>query len=175
MKLFFVFIFLAFFCFSSKAQSFIDMRDSLVYNIVEIQTLYWMRSNLRYKIDPSQTVSDKTNIYSCGEFYLVKESFKVCPKDWRLPYEFEVKRLLSLNRNGTINLNDTLQIGLCGRSDNGNHDKQGEQSTFWLDTELIDGSVSHWHVFNQEHDIHFHNVVNAARRFPIRCVKEVRK
>lgn len=174
MKLIFVFVITLVCNFISHAQTFTDERDSSVYHIVEIQTLYWLRSNLRYKTELSQSIADSSNIYSCGEFYLVKESAKICPKDWRLPYEFEVKRLLSLNRKGTINLNDTLQIGLCGRSDNGNHDKQGEQSTFWINSEVIKGSVSHWHVFNQEHDIHFHNVVNAERRFPVRCVKEVR-
>jgi hypothetical protein len=153
---------------------FIDDRDGNSYATVKIDELLWFSENLRYQTPNSMSVMDSSSRDAsvCGEFYLVNEAFEVCPGGWRLPTEKEVKALLKDWRKGKVDLPDTLQIHLCGRIDNENLTRIGEQNTFWIDSELKEGSITHWHVFGSDMKLHNHNVVAARRRFPVRCVCE---
>lgn len=67
---------------------------------------------------------------------------------------------------------EELRIGLCGRIDNGAYSKKGLQNTFWIDAKLKQGDITHWHIYSQEMKLHSHNVNNAHRQFPVRCVCE---
>jgi hypothetical protein len=62
---------------------------------------------------------------------------------------------------------------MCGRIDNKKVNKIGEQNTYWIDSEVENGDVEHWHIFLDKQEIHSHNVVNAKRQFPVRCVCEI--
>lgn len=149
-----------------------DQRDNEVYQLVELNDLVWFRENLRYQFDSkSDTVIDSTD---CGVFYSVQSAKSACPEGWRLPTEKEVKKLIRLDDKGKISLVDTLQITLCGRIDNNNYAKIGLQNTFWLEEELKAGYITHWHTFKEAHKTHNHNVVVAQRKFPIRCVCEIK-
>jgi hypothetical protein len=70
-------------------------------------------------------------------------------------------------------LADVLDIELCGRIDYEKHSKPGLQNTFWLNEDLKDGHIAHWHTFQDEQKTHSHDVVNARRKFPVRCVCEL--
>ena len=179
-----VFLFLIFFSITASGQTdrsypqeFIDDRDQNSYQLITLHDLQWFAENLRFQTPNSMTVMDSSSMDSaiCGEFYLVDEAFKVCPEGWRLPTEKEVKSLIKAWRKGRVDLLDTLHIKLCGRIDNENLTRIGEQNTFWIDAELKDGSITHWHVFGSNLKLHNHNVVVARRRFPVRCVCEVPK
>lgn len=148
---------------------FEDDRDKESYYYVLVEDLYWMTENLRFSTQNAYHIEEDER---CAYFYGVEEAFSVCPTAWRLPNEKEVKRLLKLEKKGIVDVSDTLNILKCGRVDNHHHAKLGEQNTFWMDAELIDGSITHWHLFHDGHKVHHHNVVQAERMFPIRCVKE---
>lgn len=160
-----------------NAGQFEDSRDKNVYPYVPIGELYWFQENLRYKTSSSMTLpaDDPSETDLCGQFYSVEDAFRVCPEGWRLPTEKETKNLVKADKKGKINLIDTLQIELCGRIDYGKISKIGEQNTFWIFSELTDGYITHWHTFGQNQELHNHNVVEARRQFPVRCVCEVGK
>ena len=125
-----------------------DSRDGNQYEIVELNGIQWFTENIRFQTENSTSIADGTTV--CGEFYLVDDAFNVCPDGWRLPTEPEVKSLIKLNKRKKINLTDTLKIELCGRIDVGKHSRQGEQNTFWIDSELKDGYIMHWHTFGDD-------------------------
>jgi hypothetical protein len=165
-----------FLCLTLYAQplEFHDARDGNIYPYVAIGPLDWFTENLRFTTALSLQVEDSSaeNRQSCGEFYLVEEAATACPTGWRLPTEAEVKTLIKLQKKRKINLLDSLRIQLCGRIDGGQGGEMGEQNTFWIDATLSEGSITHWHTFGEEHHLHYHNVVQAKRQFPIRCVRE---
>jgi hypothetical protein len=181
---FLYFLTLISFCTTASAQlekksspAYYDNRDQNSYELIILYDLQLFAENQRYQTPNSMTVIDSSSSDTaiCGEFYLVDEAFNVCPEGWRLPTEKEVKSLIKAWRKGRVDLLDTLQIKLCGRIDNENLSRIGEQNTFWIDSELKDGSITHWHVFGSDIKMHNHNVVVARRRFPVRCVCEVQK
>ncbi len=154
-----------------KTKSFTDQRDGNTYSIVQLHELQWLGENLRYR-----SPSAKDTLVSpqgCGVFYLVEDAKKACPKGWRLPTEKEVSALIKADKKGKIHLSDTLNILLCGRIDYDKQAKQGEQNTFWLNETMENGHVTHWHTFGKENELHSHDVVNAKRKFPLRCVCEI--
>lgn len=153
---------------------YVDERDGNSYNYIYIDGLYWFTENLRYKTQYSIAVKDTSGnvLEHCGLFYRVDESFEACPLGWRLPTEKEVKRLIKLDKRKKIQLTESLQIELCGRIDHGKLSKLGLQNTFWIDATLKDGYITHWHTFEEKQELHHHNVMNAQRQFPIRCVCE---
>ena len=164
-----LFLFLRLFGFSYgqiEDKILVDSRDKQEYNVVEINGLIWMQENLRYKSENS------VSIINCGEFYAVNEAINVCPSGWRLPKRKEVKSLEKFIKKNRISLLDTLHIELCGRIDDNKHSRINEQTTFWLEEELHEGEIMHWHIFGSEIELHSHNVVQAKRQFPIRCVSE---
>jgi len=150
---------------------FTDKRDEKGYHFVRIDNLDWFSENLQFKTANSTSVESLGNGNSCGEFYPVTDLDNACPQGWRLPTEDEVKRLIKFQKKGAINIIDTLNINLCGRIDYDKSAKQGMQNTFWLDAPLVDGHVTHWHTFGETTELHSHDVVNANRKFPVRCVR----
>lgn len=156
---------------------FTDSRDGNIYTYVEIDGKYWFAENLRYKTENSIKVRDSLKEWTsgCGEFYPVAQALKVCPEKWRLPTEEEIKTLIKLQKKDKININDTLQILLCGRIDNDEIGMIGMQNTFWIDAPLEKGHILHWHIFEKAHHLHTHGVTQANRKFPVRCVCEVDK
>lgn len=151
--------------------SFSDPRDGEVYQTVPLNGLNWFKENLRYR---SESKSDTLiTLGQCGVFYPFEEVKTACPEGWRLPTEKEVKDLIKADKKGRIHLADTLAIELCGRIDYEKHAKHGDQNTFWLNEELVDGHVTHWHTFKNKHELHAHDVENARRKFPVRCVCEL--
>ena len=161
--------------FLPQSQTLTDSRDGQQYQVVTINNLQWTAENLRYRSPQAVNwpVGAEDDCESCGLFYPVEEAFGLCPDGWRLPTEAEVKALIKMDRKGKINLTDTLHIQLCGRHDNGEYGRFGTQNTFWIDAELKDGYITHWHLFGEKHELHNHNVVNARRKFPVRCVCEL--
>jgi len=153
-------------------ETFLDDRDGHQYALVQIGELFWFKENLRFETERSMRIPSEGSA-PCGVFYDVTASFEVCPSGWRLPNEKEVKALLKLDKKDKIALSDTLEITLCGRVDNGNHTRDGDQNTFWIESELVDGYITHWHTFGDEQELHNHNVVNAQRMFPVRCVRPI--
>ncbi len=155
----------------SSQDNFVDPRDSNTYKIIQINKLKWFGENLRYR---SGSENDTLiSIENCGVFYLFEDAKKACPEGWRLPTEQEVKELIKAEKKGEIDLIDTLNIDLCGRVDYEKHSKPGIQNTFWLNEELKEGHISHWHTFGDQQKTHSHDVINARRKFPVRCVCEI--
>ncbi|MCB0707378.1 MAG: hypothetical protein KDC34_18805 [Saprospiraceae bacterium] len=153
---------------------FQDVRDGNSYQYIQIDNLYWFAENLRFQTNSSSTwTSEESDMDKCGIFYGVQDAFSVCPDGWRLPTEKEVEFLIKADKKKRINIIDTLQLKLCGRIDNGQLSKIELQNTFWIDTKLIDGNITHWHTFGSKHELHNHNVTNAKRKFPVRCVCEI--
>ena len=163
---------LVFYSFDAEREtSFTDQRDGEQYEIIEIENLLWFRENLRYR--PGSGRDTLIPDDGCGVFCKVEQVKSVCPEGWRLPREKEVKNLMRLEKKGEIIIKDLLNIKLCGRIDYEKHTKSGMQNTFWLDEDLEGGKITHWHTFSEEHKTHNHNVVNARRKFPVRCVCEI--
>lgn len=177
MKAFLV-LFLIFFTLATQSTSdsghqFEDSRDGNLYPYVKLGELYWFTENLRFQKPNSISVQDSTGQQKkCGEFYKAADAFSVCPKGWRLPTEKEVKQLLTLHKRKKIDLNESLNLSLCGRIDNGKLAKVGDQNTFWINAEMKGEAITHWHTFGDKHELHSHNVVQAQRQFPLRCVCE---
>lgn len=162
---------LASFFYPNSPNYFIDERDGEKYALVELNGLFWFKENLRYR-----SASHKDTLISegkCGVFYLFEDAKHACPEGWRLPSEDEVKSLIKADKKGKMTLTDTLSIELCGRIDYEKHGKPGLQNTFWLNEELHEEHVNHWHTFSNENKIHSHNVIQARRKFPVRCVCKV--
>lgn len=157
------------------SQTFVDSRDGNEYPVIQLGELNWMASNLRYQTDRTMRVPDSLTELTdqCGEFYLLEDIEEACPDGWRLPTEEELRPLIKASRRHKINLSDSLDIPLCGRIDAGKYARPGEQSTFWIDAQNNNGHLLHWHVFGDRHELHSHNVVQARRQFPIRCVQNV--
>jgi hypothetical protein len=154
----------------TQSSTFKDPRDSNEYELVQIGELNWFGENLKYQFNNgNDTLIRESN---CGVFYGVENALKACPQGWRLPTEKEVKSLLKEEKKGRLNLVDTLNIVLCGRLDSDVYAKMGEQNTFWINAELEDGHIVHWHTFGTENSMHTHNVTVARRKFPVRCVSE---
>lgn len=153
---------------------FVDGRDDNSYEYIEINSLKWMTENLRFKVLRSIDVSDLTeDCEGCGEFYSVDDAFTICPDNWRLPTEKEVKSMFKWHKKQKLSVNESLSILLCGRVDNGMHSKTGSQNTFWMNADMVEGHIIHWHTFHNEQELHSHDVVNADRKFPARCVCEI--
>ncbi|MFK7758182.1 MAG: FISUMP domain-containing protein [Flavobacteriales bacterium] len=154
--------------------TFIDQRDQNQYHYIELNGLNWMTENLRYNTEASMCVNEESDkCFSCGEFYLVEEALSICPVGWRLPTEKEVKGIIKLDKKKKIDLKELLNIDLCGRIDKRMHGRLGEQNVFWVNAPLKDGIIAHWHITAEEQHVHSHNVVNAERQFPVRCVCEL--
>jgi uncharacterized protein (TIGR02145 family) len=159
---------------SEKSNSFTDERDNNQYEFIEIGELKWMTTNLRFETEKSLTVSTlNEECEGCGEFYDVVDAFKVCPGGWRLPKNKEVEAMFKWHKKSKLSVTENLSILLCGRVDNGKHSKAGTQNTYWMDAELEEGHINHWHTFGEEQELHSHNVVAAERQFPVRCVCEL--
>lgn len=159
----------------SAVAQFEDKRDGQVYEYAEVNELNWMLENLRYKTPKSICNNkDAPLCYKCGQFYLVEDAETACPAGWRLPTKKEVKALFKAVKKNQLDLPQTLRIDLCGRIDNGKISDTGLQNTFWLNEEVKHGDVDHWHSFGDEQKIHNHNVTNAKRQFPVRCVCEAK-
>ena len=153
-----------------EPDQFVDPRDSNQYEVVSLGGLYWFKENLRYRMEAgSDTLIE---LGQCGVFYNFEAATKACPEGWRLPTEKEIKPLLKEERKGRINVAEVLSIELCGRIDYEKHSKPGLQNTFWLNERLEEGHVMHWHTFADENELHSHDVINARRKFPVRCVCE---
>lgn len=151
----------------------IDERDGQSYSIVRAANLEWFASNLNYKTADSRAYADSAANDSCFQFYRVNEAMNACPAGWRLPTEPEVKQLLKQAKKQKFSVEETLNISFCGRIDGNVAAKVGSQTTFWIDSELVDGNITHWHFFKDEIELHNHNVINADRKFPVRCVRSI--
>lgn len=153
-----------------------DTRDGQTYSYTTIGATNWMTENLRFETPLAVAIFDRdSTLAHCGFFYPVSEALTVCPAGWRLPTEKEVTTLIKQNKKGHIDLIDTLQLELCGRIDSDKHAKAGAQNTFWIDADMEEGHITHWHTFGNTHKIHSHDVVNADRKFPVRCVCDANK
>lgn len=153
---------------------FDDIRDGNKYEFIELNGLKWFTENLRFQMPESMCVSDdETLCAECGQFYLLEEAFAACPEGWRLPTLTEVEGIIKLEKRNKLNITETLNIKMCGRIDNKTVNKIGEQNTYWIDSEVENGDVEHWHIFHDKQETHSHNVVNAKRQFPVRCVCEM--
>lgn len=154
--------------------TYLDTRDNNVYEVVTVGGLNWFRENLRYTISSSSCISqDSATCFTCGQSYHVTDAFAACPEGWRLPSEKEVSELIKLHKKGKLDIMEILNVTLCGRIDDGKASHQNIQATFWMDAELKEGHIAHWHLFSTEQAIHTHNVVEAKRQFPVRCVCEI--
>lgn len=159
---------------TTDVDTYLDKRDNNVYEVVTIGGLNWFKENLRFKTTETLCVSeDSATCYICGQSYNVNAAFKACPKGWRLPTEEEVGDLIKLHKKGEIDIIKILNVTLCGRIDDGKVSHQDIQATFWMNSELKEGHIAHWHLFSTEQAIHTHNIVQAKRQFPVRCVCEI--
>lgn len=149
--------------------TFTDLRDNELYSTIQINELLWFQENLRFVTDSSRLYDDSERSKVCGQFYALTDAFSVCPNDWRLPTESEVKNLLKLEKKNIVSLVDTLKVDNCGRIDYDKASKQGVQNTFWIQVELEGTYATHWHFFKDDIHMHHHNV--AKKMFPVRCVK----
>jgi uncharacterized protein (TIGR02145 family) len=70
----------------SQDSTFMDSRDGTTYKIVEIENLYWISSNIKYKTYNSYCFENPTDI-KCNDnnYYYYSELDSVCPVGWRLP------------------------------------------------------------------------------------------
>lgn len=65
-----------------------DCRDSLNYNVVDINGTLWMAENLIYESELSSQMSDEQRAKQpnlSGRFYHVNEIDSICPCEWELP------------------------------------------------------------------------------------------
>lgn len=151
-----------------------DKRDGNRYQYIELNGLNWFSENLRFKMPESICVSEEdTFCAECGQFYLLEKAFEACPMGWRLPTLKEVEAVIKLEKQQKASLTAALDIIMCGRIDNKTVAKIGEQNTYWVDADIENGNIEHWHIFHDKQEVHSHNVVNAQRQFPIRCVCEI--
>ena len=164
-----LFIFMA----SDKPESltYEDKRDGKSYDLVKVNDLFWFGWNLDFVTENATYYStDSLSIERCGQFYGVEDALKVCPQNWRLPTKKEVKKLVKYAKKNDTTVLELLSITLCGRVDYGKAAKFGQQTTFWLNEPLENGEILHWHIFDEKVELHNHNVVQAKRQFPVRCV-----
>ncbi|MCQ2103058.1 MAG: TonB family protein [Fibrobacter sp.] len=77
-------------------QTFVDERDGLKYNTIQIGSQVWMAENLNYGGDNNGFCYEQNEGY-CGKFgrlYLWDEALRVCPEGWHLPSREEFETLL---------------------------------------------------------------------------------
>lgn len=165
------------FSFSVKnkmSKKYIDERDGNVYKTTIIGNLRWMKENLRFQTSNSLNPSDLKMVdKDCGMFYSYQDSRNVCPEGWRLPKEHEMIELVHLDSINKIDLVRKLNISLCGETNRGALTRIGLEAAFWLDAEMKDEHVAHWHTYKKDNVVHSHNVDQIERKFPVRCVCEL--
>lgn len=162
--------------FKGKKNRFTDERDGNSYKTVVIGNLVWMKDNLRFQTKNSYNPREFRKVdKDCGMFYSYEESRNVCPDGWRLPTEKEMTELVHLDSINKIDLVRKLDISLCGNSDRGVLTRIGLDAAFWLDAEMKDEHVAHWHTYKTSNVVHSHNVDQVQRKYPVRCVCELEK
>lgn len=71
-------------CSNSFSQiKYLDKRDSAVYNLMKIDSIWWMTENLSFNSFNIQDYND--NCDSCGYLYTYNSAKNVCPLGLRLP------------------------------------------------------------------------------------------
>ncbi len=78
--------------------SFVDPRDSQVYEKIELQGITWMTNNLNYDLgyDCWFYDNDSKNEDKHGRLYTWESAKKACPPGWRLPFASERDALIEL-------------------------------------------------------------------------------
>lgn len=116
-----------------------DIRDSIVYETIEINGTIWMHDNLSFNISESECFDD--NIDNClklGCLYTHSQSVDACPMGWHLPTATDWKKLIAdaggstiagglLKAGGITGLN----VRMSGMKNKLNFIENGQQTGFW--------------------------------------------
>jgi len=179
--------------------SVLDYRDNTYYKVIRVDSLYWFNENLAFESSNSQTIElDKDEQTAIVRVYSFEDSRKACPEGWRLPTvdEFDdlVSEIIEADYLGistlpynwqTIN-NNRLKFNFYQTGFLHKKKVMGRKSfNLWLDnshnedayhvhlhdTEPEDGK-DHLTIFRHTHEKY---KPKKNRKFPIRCVCEVRE
>jgi len=164
-----------------KRISFIDSRNGIRYEAVEIGSQTWMAENLNYNVSGSKCYkNDPANCDKYGKLYDWETAMKVCPEGWHLPSkkeweilaDFTKYRSLKAKRgwgeryNGTDDFGFKALPGGDGRS-NGSFSNIGAGGFFWSASEY--NSKTAYFKKNEEE---IWNSVDKSYLFSVRCLQD---
>jgi len=180
--------------------TFVDSRDSTVYETVQIGNLSWMAEDLKLQTESSHCPNFNKDSEECevANFYSYNELETLCPDKWRLPTvdewnqfvlsftEAKTVRMLEDNKKlfrvdfldgYNILTNNILSIKPIGRTE-GNIWQDGYYADYWTKNTHMKDSRFHIHIsqFTIAGHAHKHNINEKDdeknRKFAVRCVCE---
>lgn len=170
-----------------------DTRDSKIYPIVLVDSLYWFAKNLNYKTGTSicpDSITRDCNL--TGMVYDESDRYTACPKGWRLPTKKEFSSILNKTSEkpffaitdakgwetmGKNQMTNNFGLSIISTENiqiNKNKNSKGyiESTSFWLDTSK-EKEIFHVHIRYGKIDLHSHYFPLPNRnKFSIRCVCE---
>lgn len=182
-----------------KAQSgtFTDPRDSMVYQIVTVGNTQWFTENLKFETESSHCPNHSTQECNRGNFYSFEEAPYVCPEGWRLPsvsdwnsyfelisdsvkferYEFKKSFRIIFSDMKVYELAH-LNLELYGRVE-GHTFYKGDYVDYWTTSEELGDLKFHIHITPKSigghaHKHHIESKEEKKRKFPVRCVCELK-
>ncbi|MEM1124376.1 MAG: FISUMP domain-containing protein [Bacteroidota bacterium] len=182
----------------AQADTLTDHRDGKKYEIILIDSLWWMTQNLRLTTGDSYfpNFNKKKEQLKSGNFYPKKEVGKLCPKGWRIPTGEEWARAIVnvynadsiITKKVEYNNSDIFQFAPENLVDftkknalnikrygwvQGNKFNYKGGTTFWLNYAYDPNYHLHFGLdgFSQHtHQHHIEDKPKKQRKFLIRCV-----
>lgn len=133
--------------------SFIDIRNWVIYETIEINGEIWMAENLRYNPSKGSYIydNDPSMEDKYGRLYTWEEALHACPQGWRLPTSEEWQNLekqfqregayYALIKGGISNFNAVLA---GNRNQSGSFDGKEEFGNYWSSTQSESNPESAW-------------------------------
>ena len=184
-------------CCLSAQKTMVDKRDGISYEVVKLDSIYWMKENLRFN-QPGSICIESCEAF---RFYSFENLEQVCPEGWRLPTaedwdtfvnsfeKVEKQRMLENKKQfyrvdflDKFNLfkSNSLNIRPYGRIEGGKV-HQGNFIDYWTSNSSTNDERFHMHItpYSIVGHAHKHHLKPSKpeefRLFPIRCVCEAIK
>ena len=143
-----------------------DNRDKNKYEIIEIGSVLWMTSNLKFKPSKGFYCNDgDTDVCATyGVFYTNAAAQNACPSEWRLPTQAEAEAANEAQGHDWWTIGGRFKIN---SSDNIEYGLADEQGYLWL----ASGENNAWRVEHYSEKKIEEATKATDRAFNVRCVK----
>lgn len=164
----------------SQENTFIDTRDSVTYETINLNNQTWFAENLKYYIKGSDCFDhDTTNCIKYGRLYTHDQAQNACPDGWRLPTQSDWESLIShvggtstaggkLKTGGVTNFN----IRMTGIRKKLDFIDYKEQTGFWSSTTIKETNSFGIFFWRSKPKATPQTIKKEAYRLSVRCIKK---